>query len=484
MALALSLATVLATEGERPVTATVRGLYGLYLATPIKPFKATFELTTFSHTGEVVVPVSGSAACPKGCPVANDPTGGTDVTVIPEGDLTNETLLVAFFRCICNAPPGPPPPPPFLPDTGCAPACPAGSLCCRDPAAPPPGTCFTVSNCSQLPGRGFRAPRAANPVSPPIVVSIGLKSLSVKTVATLSSAIFDNTAIGGCKIGYYKDATAGPTIVQQCPFSKNASDPFSPNQQRFVAINPTTGNVKLLFDKFHFCPRQPGEPPCNHEQYAALTGFGVSVPAHGDDHPPLWLDNFIHYDKDYIEYPGILQLGLRMPDGEVALNGSHNLGMWSLASKPALDPAHVAAIGLAACCDPATVSPCPVECAGTVGTPRMVLVSFEDIIHQPANFTVEWAGTLDEAAIFGSLTSGGAYDAVSKVYYHAAVLNSSKATLRTTASPWVPLRPASAGIGGPSGEGILRFALSAKPAKLLSTWVLSSAAPLALRFQP
>jgi hypothetical protein len=114
----------------------------------------------------------------------------------------------------------------------------------------------------------------------------------------------------------------------------------------------------------------------------------------------------------------------------------------------------------------------------------MVLVSFEDIIHQPANFTVEWAGTLDEAAIFGSLTSGGAYDAVSKVYYHAAVLNSSKATLRTTASPWVPLRPASAGIGGPSGEGILRFALSAKPAKLLSTWVLSSAAPLALRFQP
>ena len=214
------------------------------------------------------------------------------------------------------------------------------------------------------------------------------------------------------------------------------------------------------FDKFHNCPRTPGEPACKTEQYASLTGFGVSVPAHGDDHAALWLDSYLHYDKDHAEYPGLLQIGLRMPDGEVALNGSHNLGMWSLAQKPAASPNQVAAIGLAVCCDPATVAPCPAECAGTADTPRMVLVSFEDVIGQPANYSVEWAGTLEEAGIGGSLTTGAAYDVAGKAYYHAAMLN------------------------GSTGPGIVRFDLSGKPAKLLPTWpVTSGVAPLALRFQ-
>ena len=100
--LALMFATALTAKTN------VSGLYGFYLKS--QPFKATFELRMLSQAGETVVPVKGSAACPKNCPMANDPTGGSDVTVIPEGDVTNEALLVAFFRCICNAPPGPPPP--------------------------------------------------------------------------------------------------------------------------------------------------------------------------------------------------------------------------------------------------------------------------------------------------------------------------------------------------------------------------------------
>ena len=108
----------------------------------------------------------------------------------------------------------------------------------------------------------------------------------------------------------------------------------------------------------------------------------------------------------------------------------------------------------------------------------MVLVSFDDVIGQPGNFSVEWAGTLDEAGIIGSLTTGGTYDAAGKVYYHAVILNSSTA-LRTTAR-W-PLRPIAA--TGPGGSGIVRIDLSSKPAKLLSTWTLDSGAPLAVRFQ-
>ena len=42
----------------------------------------------------------------------------------------------------------------FKPATDCAPACGAGTTCCQDPASPPPGTCYAVSNCAQLPGPG------------------------------------------------------------------------------------------------------------------------------------------------------------------------------------------------------------------------------------------------------------------------------------------------------------------------------------------
>ena len=89
-------------------------------------------------------------------------------------------------------------------------------------------------------------------------------------------------------------------------------------------------------------------------------------------------------------------------------------------------------------------------------------------------------GTLDEAGIIGSLTTGGTYDAAGKVYYHAAILNSSTA-LRTTAMG--PLRPIAATPTGPGGSGIVRIDLSSKPAKLLSTWTLTSGAPLAVRFR-
>jgi hypothetical protein len=50
------------------------------------------------------------------------------------------------------APPPAPPPAPFKPATDCKPSCGSGALCCQDPAASPPGTCFAVQNCSQLPG--------------------------------------------------------------------------------------------------------------------------------------------------------------------------------------------------------------------------------------------------------------------------------------------------------------------------------------------
>ena len=49
----------------------------------------------------------------------------------------------------CTAAPGSKP---FMPDDGCKPACASGSLCCKDPAAPPPGTCFGVTDCSQIHG--------------------------------------------------------------------------------------------------------------------------------------------------------------------------------------------------------------------------------------------------------------------------------------------------------------------------------------------
>lgn len=58
------------------------------------------------------------------------------------------------------APPPPPPPTPFVPATDCEPSCGAAALCCQDPNAPPPGTCFNVQNCSSLPGGpGASAPR-------------------------------------------------------------------------------------------------------------------------------------------------------------------------------------------------------------------------------------------------------------------------------------------------------------------------------------
>lgn len=42
---------------------------------------------------------------------------------------------------------------PFTPATDCKPACKSGALCCEDPSqASPTGTCFVVSECSQLPG--------------------------------------------------------------------------------------------------------------------------------------------------------------------------------------------------------------------------------------------------------------------------------------------------------------------------------------------
>lgn len=50
----------------------------------------------------------------------------------------------------CTAAPGSKP---FEPDDGCKPTCASGSLCCRDPNVPPPGTCFGVTDCSQIHGR-------------------------------------------------------------------------------------------------------------------------------------------------------------------------------------------------------------------------------------------------------------------------------------------------------------------------------------------
>ena len=172
----------------------------------------------------------------------------------------------------------------------------------------------------------------------------------------------------------------------------------------------------------------------------------------------------------------MLQIGLRMPDGEVALNGSHNLGMWPRSQSFRRRPRKVAAIGLAGCCDPATVAPCPAECAGTTDTPRMVLVRFDDVIGQPANFSVEWAGTLDEAGIIGSLTTGGTYDAAGKVYYHAAVLNSSTA-LRTTAMG--PLRPIAA--TGPAEAALCASTSRASPRSCCRRGRWTSGAPLAVR---
>lgn len=57
----------------------------------------------------------------------------------------------------------PPPTKPFKPATNCAPACGTKSLCCQDPDAPPPGTCFSVANCSSLLGGTLVASRLQVP---------------------------------------------------------------------------------------------------------------------------------------------------------------------------------------------------------------------------------------------------------------------------------------------------------------------------------
>lgn len=56
------------------------------------------------------------------------------------------------------APPPAPPPVPFAPAADCQPSCGTDALCCQDPQAPPPGVCFRVKNCSELPG-SVAAPR-------------------------------------------------------------------------------------------------------------------------------------------------------------------------------------------------------------------------------------------------------------------------------------------------------------------------------------
>lgn len=38
----------------------------------------------------------------------------------------------------------------MVPNDHCKPACPDGSLCCRDADTPPPGYCLTVKSCSQV----------------------------------------------------------------------------------------------------------------------------------------------------------------------------------------------------------------------------------------------------------------------------------------------------------------------------------------------
>ena len=48
------------------------------------------------------------------------------------------------------------PPDAYKPASDCAPKCDTGSLCCQDPKSPPPGACYAVSNCAQLPGPGAR----------------------------------------------------------------------------------------------------------------------------------------------------------------------------------------------------------------------------------------------------------------------------------------------------------------------------------------
>ena len=67
--------------------------------------------------------------------------------------------LSAGIQC-GPAPPPAPPPTPFQPASDCAPSCGAGASCCQDPLASPPGTCFGVDNCSELPG--LKATRAAH----------------------------------------------------------------------------------------------------------------------------------------------------------------------------------------------------------------------------------------------------------------------------------------------------------------------------------
>jgi hypothetical protein len=60
--------------------------------------------------------------------------------------------LTPGIRC-GPAPPPSPPPMPFIPASDCKPDCGAKASCCKDPSAPPPGTCFNVKNCSSIHGQ-------------------------------------------------------------------------------------------------------------------------------------------------------------------------------------------------------------------------------------------------------------------------------------------------------------------------------------------
>ena len=47
----------------------------------------------------------------------------------------------------------------MVPNDHCKPACPDGSLCCRDADTPPPGYCLTVKSCSQVLSSDALSPR-------------------------------------------------------------------------------------------------------------------------------------------------------------------------------------------------------------------------------------------------------------------------------------------------------------------------------------
>jgi hypothetical protein len=350
--------------------------------------------------GTDVLDVKGSSKCPANC-IVTDISSQADVAVLPESG-GDESRLATFFRCICND----------------------------------------------------KTPSGANRVTPPIVVTIGLDSLQLKTIAAMSTDQFNGVEINGFKLGHDDSMSASmPSEVILSGFHHDDStDPFGRTVRRFVSINLASGGVRHLFDKYQQCPHAD----CG-VQDIPFSGFGLSLQAgSGESWPSAWVDAYFHAFTNGTLEKGLFFAGIGLKDGKTIFNGTVGVGLWSIAQS--LD-SNIYGIGI--CCDPADgTRNCPKECNGTsADLHKVVLLEFPDAIKSPSNFHVKWTGSLEDLGIMNSLTSGAAFDASTRTYYHMVIIKD-------------------------KGHGVLRIQDHGDAATALPPWILPSGqTPLAIRFR-